>query len=65
MVAKSCGRPRDVSNGKIIGYLYSFKEKVRYACNEGYKLNGPAYRICQANEEWGGSEPICEGKYDL
>ena len=47
-----------------IGYVYSFKEKVRYVCNEGHKLIGPHFRICQANGEWGDSEPTCEGKGD-
>ncbi|CAH3037421.1 unnamed protein product [Pocillopora meandrina] len=57
---KSCGRPNDIPNGKIIGYVYSFKEKIRYECNEGYNLKGPSYRTCQANEKWGDKDPICE-----
>ena len=61
-LAKSCGRPNDIPNGRIIGYVYSFKEKIRYECNEGYNLKGPSYRTCQANEKWGDSDPICEGK---
>ena len=61
-IAKSCGRPSEISNGRIVGYVYSFKEKIRYVCFEGFKLKGPSYRICQANEEWSGAKPICEGK---
>ncbi|XP_078348103.1 sushi, von Willebrand factor type A, EGF and pentraxin domain-containing protein 1-like isoform X1 [Oculina patagonica] len=57
---KSCGSPGDIPHGRVIGYVYSFKERVEYVCDEGYKLKGPAYRICQANEEWGGSQPVCE-----
>ncbi|XP_058944842.2 protein lev-9 [Pocillopora verrucosa] len=57
---KNCGRPNDIPNGKIIGYVYSFKEKIRYECNEGYNLKGPSYRTCQANEKWGDKDPICE-----
>ncbi|KAL9989281.1 hypothetical protein ACROYT_G003814 [Oculina patagonica] len=60
LLAKSCGSPGDIPHGKVIGNVYSFKERVEYVCDEGYKLKGPAYRICQANEEWGGSQPICE-----
>ena len=60
--AKSCGRPNDIPNGKIIGFVHSFKEKIRYECNEGYNLKGPSYRTCQANEKWGDKDPICEGK---
>ena len=63
--AKSCGGPGTISNGKVIGYVYSFKEKVRYVCDEGYQLKGPAYRQCQANEKWSGEQPICEGKTSL
>ena len=61
-LAKSCGRPNDIPNGKIIGYVFSFKEKIRYECNEGYNLKGPSYRTCQDNEKWGDKDPICEGK---
>ncbi|XP_068726391.1 sushi, von Willebrand factor type A, EGF and pentraxin domain-containing protein 1-like [Montipora capricornis] len=57
---KSCGRPREVANGRIVGFLYSFKQKVQYACDEGYQLRGSSYRQCQANQEWGGDEPTCE-----
>ena len=45
----------------MIGYDFSFTKKITYECDKGYILKGPAYRNCQANEEWSGTPPTCEG----
>ena len=34
-----------------------------YTCSEGYSLVGDAMRTCQANGQWNGTEPTCEGKH--
>ncbi|XP_074621721.1 CUB and sushi domain-containing protein 3-like isoform X3 [Acropora palmata] len=57
---KSCGSPSEVANGRILGYLYTFKQRVTYACDEGYQIRGPLYRQCQANGKWGGDDPSCD-----
>ncbi|XP_015754992.1 PREDICTED: sushi, von Willebrand factor type A, EGF and pentraxin domain-containing protein 1-like isoform X2 [Acropora digitifera] len=57
---KSCGSPNEVANGRILGYLYTFKQRVTYACDEGYQIRGPLYRQCQANGKWGGDDPSCD-----
>ena len=34
-------------------------EKAEYSCDKGQILVGEEQRICQANGEWSGNEPIC------
>ena len=60
--AKSCpipGRPR---NGNVRG-TFLFNQKIYYSCDECYKLKGPGYRQCQANQQWTDTQPRCERKY--
>ncbi|XP_077986725.1 sushi, von Willebrand factor type A, EGF and pentraxin domain-containing protein 1-like isoform X2 [Glandiceps talaboti] len=58
-VAKSCGSPGSISNGKRIGNLYTFPNRVYFECNTGYTLLGRNYRSCQTNQEWSGFLPEC------
>ncbi|XP_028660616.2 LOW QUALITY PROTEIN: sushi, von Willebrand factor type A, EGF and pentraxin domain-containing protein 1 [Erpetoichthys calabaricus] len=55
----SCGRPSPPLHGIVIGTRYSYKDKVQYFCQPGYKLQGNAERICQANKSWSGMDPVC------
>ncbi|CAH3170926.1 unnamed protein product [Porites evermanni] len=57
---KSCGHPGSISNGELKSYVFTFKSKVHYHCNHGYKLVGDKFRQCQANEQWSGRQPKCE-----
>ncbi|XP_078348139.1 protein lev-9-like isoform X2 [Oculina patagonica] len=57
---KSCGNPGNLPNGKLKSYIFTFKSKVYFECNHGYKLVGDKYRQCQANQRWGGKMPTCE-----
>lgn len=34
-------------------------DRATYSCNPGMVLVGEKYRICQADGEWGGEEPVC------
>ena len=59
----SCGPLNAPANGHVntTGGT-SFEDVAVYSCNEGYKLNGPAERTCQANGQWDGIEPTCDGE---
>ncbi len=61
--AKSCGNPGNLPNGKLKSYIFTFKSKVYFECNHGYKVVGDKYRQCQANQRWGGKMPTCERKH--
>ena len=39
----------------------TFGSIATYVCDTGFNLIGDMQRICQENEDWSGSEPICEG----
>uniref|UniRef100_A0A3Q2PYT7 Sushi, von Willebrand factor type A, EGF and pentraxin domain containing 1 n=1 Tax=Fundulus heteroclitus TaxID=8078 RepID=A0A3Q2PYT7_FUNHE len=61
-VPVSCSPPPVLHNGyiqvsKIKTPRYTFNNKVRYACNAGYKLVGGPERICQANRQWSNNNP--------
>ena len=40
----------------------TFGSQANYSCSEGYVLNGNGTRMCQADGQWSGSEPLCEGQ---
>ena len=60
--AKSCPHPGRPRNGNVKG-LFRFGERVDYTCDECYKLKGPSYRQCQADQQWTDTQPTCERKY--
>lgn len=57
---KSCGDPGSPENGKKKSLVFTFKSKVYFECNYGYKLVGDKYRQCQSNQKWSGQKPTCE-----
>lgn len=36
---------------------------MHYTCDQCYKLKGPSYRECQADQQWTDTLPTCERKY--
>ncbi|XP_078664120.1 complement receptor type 1-like [Branchiostoma floridae x Branchiostoma belcheri] len=37
----------------------SYQDEARFACNQGYNLDGSATLTCQADETWSHSAPVC------
>ena len=35
--------------------------RADYKCNDGFKLEGVAWRKCQDNGQWTGEAPVCKG----
>ena len=60
--AKSCGRPQIPLHGNIKSHVFTFRSKVYFECNPGFKLVGDKYRQCQANQTWSGRASICKRK---
>ncbi|CAH3037439.1 unnamed protein product, partial [Pocillopora meandrina] len=57
---KSCGRPQIPLHGNIKSHVFTFRSKVYFECNPGFKLVGDKYRQCQANQTWSGRAPTCK-----
>jgi len=51
-------------NGTVTLDASTFGSQANYSCSEGYTLNGTTTltRVCQADGQWSGSEPTCEGQ---
>ena len=51
-------------NGTVKVDASTFGSQANYSCSEGYILNGTTTltRVCQADGQWSGSEPTCEGQ---
>lgn len=60
----SCPVPSALPNGFItfaVMRQHSYKEKVKYACNEHFVLEGDAEVQCQNTGNWS-SQPVCRGE---
>ncbi|KAL3867863.1 hypothetical protein ACJMK2_040709 [Sinanodonta woodiana] len=56
-----CNKPSAIiSNGRMIGNIFSFGANISYVCDEGYRALGSVMRTCQANGEWDNPIPVCE-----
>ena len=60
-LAQSCGFPGEIENGWRTGYAFTYPNKVRYYCRDGFELRGLGYRDCQVDGAWSGSVPTCVG----
>ena len=64
LTAVDCGSLTDTANGSVNHAAgTTFGENATYSCNTGYNLVGDSTRTCQAEGNWSGSEPTCEGMY--
>ncbi|XP_054715463.1 sushi, von Willebrand factor type A, EGF and pentraxin domain-containing protein 1-like [Uloborus diversus] len=57
----SCNDPGFIENADRLGFVFTYPHNITYVCNEGYKMNGRATKICMANGLWHPSNmPTCE-----
>ena len=55
------GKPR---HGHLDGTIPSkFGGVISFSCSDGFALVGEEHRVCQANSQWGGTQPKCESKF--
>ena len=57
-----CGDLDDPTNGQVLLNGITFGSTATYTCDPGFILTGAMERICQANGNWSGNEPTCEGQ---
>ena len=55
-----CGKPGKPDNAIVITGNHWAGEYVRYLCNPGYSMVGPAVRRCLPNGKWSGNVPTCK-----
>ena len=61
-IAVQCDTLNNPTNGEVSAEGNTFGSQANYSCSEGYVLNGISTRMCQADGQWSGSEPLCEGE---
>ena len=61
-IAVPCGTLNSPTNGEVSVDGNIFGSQANYSCSEGYVLNGNSAQMCQADGQWSGSEPRCEGE---
>ena len=60
LVLSDCGDPSKPDNAVVITGNHWAGEYVRYLCNPGYTMVGPAVRRCLPSGKWSGYAPKCE-----
>ena len=62
--ALDCGNLTDPANGQVDHTAgTTVGQTATYCCNTGYNLVGDSARTCQAEGNWSGSAPTCEGTF--
>ncbi|XP_017288668.1 sushi, von Willebrand factor type A, EGF and pentraxin domain-containing protein 1 isoform X3 [Kryptolebias marmoratus] len=59
-VPAHCGKPSPILHGHVLGSEFGYNSKVKYDCDEGYKLIGDATLVCQSNGLWDKPPPHCD-----
>ena len=57
-----CAAPLEPRYGFVRGNDYTFSSTVSYGCVRGYRLVGPAERVCQADGAWSDNPPQCQSE---
>ena len=55
----NCGEPDVPMKGQKHGSRYWTGESVSFICHPGYRLIGPATRVCLTSGNWSGIQPSC------
>ena len=60
-VVVRCHPPNSIEHGKLTmpSPNTTYGSTVRYHCDPGYQLDGPAVRKCSDGRQWSGSDPKC------
>ena len=53
-----CNPPR-LSHGLASTFKNEYNTRITFSCNRGYVLFGPVERLCLANGNWSGPNPVC------
>ena len=56
----NCGDPGSPLNRLKLGSQYWTGKSVSFICHPGYRLIGPAARLCLPSGNWSGMQPSCK-----
>ncbi|XP_052245001.1 sushi, von Willebrand factor type A, EGF and pentraxin domain-containing protein 1-like isoform X24 [Dreissena polymorpha] len=56
---KDCGKPHDISNGKVTRGPWTFESTVNYTCNNGYHTVDVTTLKCNSSGLWNNNPPNC------
>lgn len=59
-VPARCKTPPPIHNGRVLGSEFNLNSKVKYNCDEGYKLIGSSTSVCQSDGLWDKLPPRCD-----
>lgn len=62
-VAIDCGLLSDPEYGKVDVTGTTARSVATYSCNKGFKIVGPATRVCLITGEWSRTAPTCQRKH--
>ncbi|XP_072035696.1 mannan-binding lectin serine protease 1-like [Amphiura filiformis] len=60
LTAKPCISIGAPTYGVMRGSNFTYTQRVRFSCREGYTLVGSEWRTCMADGSWSGDEAVCE-----
>ncbi|XP_077500331.1 sushi, von Willebrand factor type A, EGF and pentraxin domain-containing protein 1-like isoform X2 [Amblyomma americanum] len=60
--ASSCPKPQHPLNGRVTYDRLTVGGSSNYSCQPGYKVSGPANRLCGRDGRWEGKEPTCRAR---
>ncbi len=59
-----CGDPGQVGNASRQVDVFQYGASVNYSCNTGFiLLSGDVRRMCLADGNWDGVQPVCQGMF--
>ncbi len=60
-----CAQLVSPANGRVTFTSHSGGAIATYYCDASHDMQGVTIRICQADAQWSGKEPICKPKGGL
>ncbi|XP_052257236.1 sushi, von Willebrand factor type A, EGF and pentraxin domain-containing protein 1-like isoform X1 [Dreissena polymorpha] len=55
----SCGKPKGIDFGQIVGSDFTLNNAISYVCDEGFELIGAAQSTCRETGKWQNDPPVC------
>ena len=64
ILVKSCNPPVDTPNGTVVTTGLNYLSHAVVVCDQNfYVYSGQASRVCNADGQWEGHQPVCKGMF--